>query len=300
MIPPELASALTASFPSGGRVRVHGPDVDGLDDVVARRSGTLLVGADDATPATHVVAAPLDQLPDAESVLARVAAATRPGDRVVVVAPSASRAALELAVRGDGADPAELARLAQVAWPAARSLLEEVGLHPWWELPVRRNLLDVTGGGPVSADVVAEVERRRTIAVSHVVVTAGRSALDPDERPLVAAVVAELATLEHERQELERELARTSREAARRAELDGSVAELERELQGLRAQLEAERSERGITREYLAELERDLERLELLDRGFGRLGARLDARMLRSRLLGRLHGAVGRTLRRRG
>jgi hypothetical protein len=290
---------IAAAVPHGARVLA--PEAPaGLVQRLTDRSCAVSteVGAHEPVEVA-VLARTLDLVDDPRQLVKDLAARLAPGGLILLVAPTAAHAALRIALGAPTAvDP--LARAAIVAWPATIDLLEDLGLHLWFDLPVAAGLLAGTGIEPstVSPEVLATLEGDPDRSATAVVVAAG-----PDPRPtgdgdLVGALVAETATLRHRIDELSsvnRDLVRDA-DAAR--QLRERSSELRAQVVGLRAELDAIQSSESLRDQYIASLEQELDdERDQRSRGIFRLALRIDRHMLASPLLRRLHRVGGRAVR---
>lgn len=303
MTPLATTDLIAACVPDKGRVVVIAGDQD-LVDAIERRAETVEHATRSSDVAGDVAAVvigtPLDRLPDPIDHLKGLAATLASTGRIVATAPTTTHAALRLGLDAEPPHPDELVRIASVAWPATKDLLESCGLHPWWELPVTAPLLAGSGveDHAVSPEVLASVSDEPGARIGAVVVVAGVRPLPSDDHLLLASLSAELAELRWTAADLHRRVGELSRDADRAAHAAIDTAQLRAEVVGLRLEAEASLAGAEVAAEYIAELEVEARRdADRLSRGFARIGSRIDDQMLQDEHLGRVHALGGRLLR---
>lgn len=301
MTPSRPSSAwdlLAAAIPRGAAVLAPDADPELVDALAARGCALAPDAADDV--AVAVVGRRLDRVDDARQVLKDLAARLRTDGVVLLVAPTATHAALRLGLTDPPPGPEELTRVGAVAWPATTDLLEDAGLHPWWDLPVRSSPLEGTGIEPsaFSPDLLASLESDLSSRATAVVVAAGTGPRPAADGDLVAPLVAEVALLRQALDALDAENRRLGRDADAADALRQRSAELRTQVLGLRAELDAQRGTGTMHEQYIADLERQLdEELDHRRRGFLRLALRLDRWMLEDPRGRRVHAQGGRAIR---
>jgi hypothetical protein len=292
----EAATAIALCIPPGSVVATSGRPSPALLDVLRARSCRVV--EQDATdePADVVVlATPLDLLDDVGSAVTGLASRLDADGRLVALVPASTHAAVRLDLTDPAPTPEQRDRTSDASWPAIASTLSGAGLHPWWFLPVRRDILTGTGIDPssISSEVRAAVAGDPTAEVALVVVVAGRTAVPP----LADEATAQLA------HEVERAWAAFDEERRRAGGAsDARLAEMRRQVDDLDARLHVALAERDAARLQVAASAEQISALDhrwqATQRGFARLGLSLDRRMLAHPRLRGIHAALGRVRRR--